>query len=151
MDIALKHWRGLERPFRGVQHEEKKKQTFSSTFWEAALLLDGFLRDMDSRNHAINPILLAKYQSFIPLPSWCTADDMTDRQIYRQTNRQTIKARGTSMIQETTSPFGNENVPSAGTERFIDRIVCGNPPTKWRMQWCDSATVTRPYNPMVHQ
>ena len=60
MDIALKHWRGLERPFLGVQHEEKEKQTFSSTFWEAALLLGGFLRDMDSRDHAINPVLLTK-------------------------------------------------------------------------------------------
>ena len=80
------------KTFPGRQHEEKEKQTFSSTFWEAALLLDGFLRDMDLRNHTINPVLLAKYQSFIPLPSWCTTDDMTDR----QTNRQTIKARGTS-------------------------------------------------------
>ena len=91
MDIALKYWCGVARPFLGVQHEKKEKQTFSSTFWEEALLLAGFLRDIDSRNHAINPILLAKYQIFIPLPSWCTTDDMTNR----QTDRQTIKARGT--------------------------------------------------------
>ena len=42
MDIAFKYGRGLERPFPGVQLEEKGKQTFSSAFWEA-LLLDGFL------------------------------------------------------------------------------------------------------------
>ena len=52
MDIALKHWHCPERPLLGVQHEKKEKQTFSSTFWEAALLLDGFLRDMDLRNQS---------------------------------------------------------------------------------------------------
>ena len=67
------------KAFPGRPTWGERKANFSSTFWEAALLLDGLLRDMDSRNHAIHPVLLAKYQSFIPLPSWCTTDDMTDR------------------------------------------------------------------------
>ena len=33
-------------------------QTFSSTFGEEALLLDGFLQDIDSHNHTINPSCL---------------------------------------------------------------------------------------------
>ena len=67
MGIALKYWRGLERPFLGVEHEEKEKQTFSSTFWEEALLPDGFLRDIDSRNHASNPFVLKEIEP--PYPS----------------------------------------------------------------------------------
>ena len=42
-------------PLLGVEHEEEEMQTFSSNFGEEAFLLDGFLRDIDSRNHAINP------------------------------------------------------------------------------------------------
>ena len=86
------------KAFLGVQHEGKEKQTLSSTFWEAALLLDGFLRDIDSRSHAINLVLLAKYQIFIPLTSWCTTDDMTDKQ---------TDNKGPWNLQETTSPPSN--------------------------------------------
>ena len=53
-DIGFK-WRiVLERPFLGLEHEEKKSKVFSSTFGEKARLPDRFLRDIDSRNHAIN-------------------------------------------------------------------------------------------------
>ena len=74
-------------------------QTFSSTFREEALLLDGFLRDIDSRNHAINPSRLEKNQTFIPPPSWCTTDDVTNK----QTDRQTLKGRGTYRIPRILS------------------------------------------------
>ena len=43
-----------------LHHEEKEMRTFPPTFWDEALLLDGFLRDMDSRNHAINHVRLEK-------------------------------------------------------------------------------------------
>ena len=99
-DIGFKWRLDLERPLLGVKHDEKEMQTFSSILGEEALLLDGFLRDIDSRNDAINPSRLEINQTFIPPPSWCTTDDVTDKHIDRQT---------------TT------NVPSAGTER-IDRI-----------------------------
>ena len=52
-DIGFKWRLVLERPLLGVEHE-KEMLFFSSTFGDEALLLDGFLRDMDSRNHAIN-------------------------------------------------------------------------------------------------
>ena len=78
-DIGFKWRLDLERPLLGVEHEEKEMQTFSSTFGEEALLLDGFLRDIDSRNHAINPSHLQKNQT-IPPSLWCTTDDVTDRQ-----------------------------------------------------------------------
>ena len=59
----------LKRPFLVVQHKEKKSKVFSSTFGEEAILLDGFLRDIDSRNPAINPSRLEKNQTFKRLPS----------------------------------------------------------------------------------
>ena len=58
----------------------KKSKVFYFTFGEEALLLDGFLRDIDSCNHAINPSRLEKNQTFTPLPSLCTTDDVTDKQ-----------------------------------------------------------------------
>ena len=69
-------------------------QTFSFTFGEEALLLDGFPQDIDSRNHAINPSRLEKNQTFKPLPSWCTMDDMTNK----HTDRQTLQGCGTYRI-----------------------------------------------------
>ena len=77
----------------GAEHEETEMPTFFSTFGEEALLLDGFLRDIDSRNHAINPSVLGKTQTFKPPPSWCTTDDMTNRQTNRKT-RETRPALG---------------------------------------------------------
>ena len=76
-------------------------QTFPSTFGEEALLLDGFFRDIDSRNHAINQSRLEKNQTFIPPPSWCTTDDMTGRQTERQ-----LKRHGTYRILRI--PFGDK-------------------------------------------
>ena len=38
-----------------VEHKDKEMRTFSYTFREQALLLDGFLRDIDPRIHAIIP------------------------------------------------------------------------------------------------
>ena len=35
-------------------------QAISTTFWEETVLLDGFLQDIDSHNHTINPALLKK-------------------------------------------------------------------------------------------
>ena len=62
-------WRlNLERPFPGIQHEEKRCKVFSSAIGEEARLLDGFLRDIDSHNHAINPNCFAKDQNFTHLP-----------------------------------------------------------------------------------
>ena len=89
MDIALKYWRGLERPFLGVQHEEREKHTFSSKFWEAPLV-DSCLRDIDSRNHAINPVRLKK-KSDLHTPPFVVHYERHGR----QTDRQTIKVRGT--------------------------------------------------------
>ena len=101
-DIGFKWRLDLERPLLGVEHDEKEMQTFSSTFGEKALLLDGFLRDIDSRNHAINPSRLEKNQTFIPPPSWGTTDDVTEKQI----DRQIIKAPWN--LQDTTYPFGDK-------------------------------------------
>ena len=42
-DIGFKCRLDLERPLLGIVREEKEMQTFSSTFGEEALLLDGFL------------------------------------------------------------------------------------------------------------
>ena len=47
-----------KKPIPGVKLEEKENQTVPSIFREDKLLLDGFLRDIDSRNHAINPVRL---------------------------------------------------------------------------------------------
>ena len=41
------------------------------------------------------PFVSKRNQVFVPLPSWCTTDDMTDRQTDRQTHRKTMKACGT--------------------------------------------------------
>ena len=41
------------------------------------------------------PFISNKNDVFVPLPSWCTTDDMTNRKTDRQTERQ-LKARGTS-------------------------------------------------------
>ena len=60
----------LERPLLGIEHEEKRTKVFSSTSGEEALLLDGFLRDINSRNHAINPGHFEKNQTLKPFPSW---------------------------------------------------------------------------------
>ena len=95
---------GLKRPFLGVKYEEKEMQTFSSTFGEVALLLDGFLRDIDSRNHAINPSVLGKNHTFKPPPSWCTMDNMTNRQTERA-----LKGRGTYRILRILSVIMNIN------------------------------------------
>ena len=62
--------------------KRERKSRFSSTFWEEALLLDGFLQDTDSRYHAINPTVLGKNQTFIPPPSINAASggmERTDR------------------------------------------------------------------------
>ena len=75
------------RPTRG----EREANSYY-TFWYEALLQDGFLPDMDSRNHAINPFRLEKKSGLRIITSWCTTDGMTDR----QTNRKKIKGRGTS-------------------------------------------------------
>ena len=61
---------------------------FSSTFWEEALLLDRFLRDMDSRNHAINPVRLEK-KSDLCTPPFMVHYGRHNRQTDRQTDRQT--------------------------------------------------------------
>ena len=63
-DVGLKWRLDLERPFLVVEHEEKEMQTFSSSFRQEALLLNVFLRD--SRNHAINPSVVGKNQTFKP-------------------------------------------------------------------------------------
>ena len=59
--MQVSKWRlYLKSPVLCVEHKEKEMETFSSTFGEAALLLYGFLRDIDSRNHPINPSRLEK-------------------------------------------------------------------------------------------
>ena len=59
--MQLSKWRlYLESSVLCVEHKEKEMETFSVSFREKALLLDGFLRDIDSRNHAINPSRLGK-------------------------------------------------------------------------------------------
>ena len=90
MDIALKCQRGLERPFFGIQREEKEEQTFSSTSREEALLLDFCWTDFfDTSIRTITlsiPFVSNKNQIFIRLPSWCTSNE-------KQKDRQTMKAR----------------------------------------------------------
>ena len=101
-DLGFKWRLDLERPLFGVEHVEKEMQNSSSSFGQEALLLDGSLRDIDSRNHAINPSRSEKNQTFIPPPSWGTTDDVTDKQI----DRQTIKAPWN--LQDTRYPFGDK-------------------------------------------
>ena len=48
------------KAFPGCRTWGEKEQSFSSTFGEESLPLDGLLRDIDSHNHAINPIRLEK-------------------------------------------------------------------------------------------
>ena len=55
IDTFLRQWTWLQ----------KKSKVFSSSYGEEALILDGFLRDMDSRNHAINPVRLEKIRTTI--------------------------------------------------------------------------------------
>ena len=103
-DIGFKYRLYLERPLLGVEHEEKEMQIFSSIFGEEALLRDGFLRDKDSRNPAINPSRFPKNQTFIPLPSWWSQSDW---QTKLQTDRKTIKRAWN--LQDTTYPFDYED------------------------------------------
>ena len=51
---------------RATNMRRKKSKGFSSTFEEKALLPNGHLRDIDSRNHAINPSRLEKNRTFTP-------------------------------------------------------------------------------------
>ena len=79
----------------------RKKSKLFLHFREEVLLLDGFLRDIDSPNHAINPVRLEQKSDLLPLPSRCTKSD-------RQTDRQTDK--GPWNLQEITSPFGENHL-----------------------------------------
>ena len=100
-DIGFKWRLDLERPLLGAEHEEKEMPTFSSSFGEEALLLDGFLRDIDSRNHAINPSRFAK-KSDLQTPAFMVHYGRHGK----QTNRKTIKR--TWNLQDTTYPFGDK-------------------------------------------
>ena len=53
-DMGFKRRLDPQMYFLGVKHEEKESKVISSSFGEEAILLDGFPRDVDSRNHAIN-------------------------------------------------------------------------------------------------
>ena len=70
--------------------------------FQEALLLKGFLRDIDSRNQAINPSDLEKSDLSTPLFMvyllLCYTDDMTNRRTNKQTNRRQLKVRGTYRV-----------------------------------------------------
>ena len=75
-----------------MKHEGKESILFfSSTFREEALLLDGFLGDIDSRNPAINPYSLEK-QTDLHTP-FIVISEQHDKQTNKQTNRKTMKKR----------------------------------------------------------
>ena len=81
-DLGFKWRLDLERPLLGVEHVEKEMQNFSSTFGQEAHLLDGSLRDINSRNHAINPSRSEK-KSDLHTPTFVGHYGRR----YRQTNR----------------------------------------------------------------
>ena len=56
------------RPLFGVQHEEKEMQTISPTLLKEQLIVDDFIRDIDSHNHALNPVSLEKKPGRRTLP-----------------------------------------------------------------------------------
>ena len=58
---------------------------YNSTFGEESFLLDRFLRDIDSRNHAINPVLEKK--SDVHSPPFMVISERHDRQIDRQADK----------------------------------------------------------------
>ena len=66
----------------------RKKSNFSSTFWEEALLLDGFLRDIDSGN-----IVLLKKKPDLHTPPFMVISERHDRRTEKQ-----LKQWGTSRI-----------------------------------------------------
>ena len=74
---------------------------FSLNFWEEAPLLDGFLGDKHSCNHAINPVLLEK-KSDLHTPPFMVISRVI-RQTNRLTCRKTIKVVGN--LQDTSISF----------------------------------------------
>ena len=85
----------LDRPQLGIENEEVKSRVSSSIFWEEALLLDGFVRDIDSRNHAINTSRLEK---IIPsYPPFMVISERHDKQTNKLTEMR-LKRRGTYII-----------------------------------------------------
>ena len=83
-------------PFLGVEHEEKKSKVFSSSFGEEVFPLDGLLRDINSRNHAIISSRCGQ-KSDLYSPPFMVSSERHDRQSYKQTERQ-LNARGTYRI-----------------------------------------------------
>ena len=59
--------------------KRKKGKLFPPLFEKKHFLLNGFLGDIDSRNHAINPSEFGKNQTFIPPPSRNAPNAGTDR------------------------------------------------------------------------
>ena len=97
--------------FSGRRTWCEKEQRFSSTSGEEALLLDGFLRDIDSRNHAIIPSRLVKNQTSIsPLHG-----------ALRTTDKQTDSVKGAWNLQYTTYTFGDECVIDHATGQYLTR------------------------------
>ena len=73
----------------GRQPWGERKANFFLHFSEEALLLDGFFRDTDSRNHALNPVLLQKKSDLHTPPFIVISERQTNRQ-----DRKTTKAVG---------------------------------------------------------
>ena len=72
--------------FSGHRMWGERNAYFSSAFGEEAFLLTIFLRDIDSDSETTQSIPVVYKKSDIhTLPSWCTTDDMTNRQANRKT------------------------------------------------------------------
>ena len=105
----------LQMYFLGVEHEEKKSNAFSSSFGEEALLLDGFPRDIDSRNQAINSSRLGK-KSDPQTPPFIVISERHDKQINKQTD-----IKGPWNLQDTTYPFGDKFLLIISNEKRAQR------------------------------
>ena len=113
MDIAFKYWWGQERPFLGVQHEEKEKQTFLHFLGRSTST-----GQMFSRHQFVQPRIqscLSRKEispPYPPPPFMVHYKRYTDGQNFRQA------IEGARNLQETTSPSGDENAPSTGNKRM---------------------------------
>ena len=97
-DIGFKCWRGLERPFPGVQHE-KEKQTFSFTFWEC---FTGRIFSRHGFAEPRNQSRSSRKESDLHTPPFMVISERQDR---LNADRQ-LKRQRTSRI--LASPFGDK-------------------------------------------
>ena len=109
--------------------EERKHIIFSSTFWEEALLLDGFLGDIDSRNPAINPYramelgleLKCKGEQIVPVQTVNYLGIIVDEDLTFASQVESVcnKAHG----KVATFRHGGRNITTAARKTFYLSII----------------------------